>query len=143
MSGQQTDGSMCHIFTKVLLIARASIVASWRWGGSQALDAVLYLVDIVGGWVRGLEVLTNRFEVDAMLREQGLVFPEAIDELPLLGLLLSPAGRLRSHHLASDASLDAVGTRLLLVTTNLALLTEDTTVTPGQFDRGFGCNDMA
>lgn len=104
---------------------------------------MLYLVDVVHGWIRGLEILTNRLEVDAMVREQGLVLPEAIDELPLLGLLLPAAGRLRGDHLASDASLDAVGTRLLLVATNLALLTENTAVTPGQLDRGFGCNDMA
>lgn len=129
--------------SKLLLVARAAFVTSGRWRGSQAFDPLLYLVDVVGGWVGGLEILTNRLEVDSMLREQGLILPEAVDELPLLGLLLPAAGRLGSDDLASDASLDTVGTRLLFVTANLALLTENTAVAPGQLDGGFGCNDMA
>lgn len=72
-------------------------------------------------------------EGDAMLREQGLIFPEAVDEIALMRLLLPAAGRLRRDDATLYSGLDAVGTRLLLVATDLSLLTQDTRVASGQF----------
>lgn len=143
VTGQQTNGQHCHGSVRVSPVARAAILAGRGRRCLQAFDAVLYLVYIIGSRVRGVAALVNRLEVDAVLREQGLISPEAVDELPLLRLLLPPAWGVGGDHLAVDAGLDAVGTRLLLVTADLALLAEDTAVAPGQFDGGFGCTGMA
>lgn len=70
-------------------------------------------------------MLANRLKVDAVLREQCLILLEAVDELSLLWLFLAPTRGLRRNNLAIDTGLDTIGTRLVLVTAYLTLLTED------------------
>jgi hypothetical protein len=86
---------------------------------------VLDLVDLISGYVGGFEMLANRLKVDAVLGEQGLILPEAVDEFPLLWLLLTPSRGLRRNDLAVDTSLDTVGTRLILIAAYFTLLTEN------------------
>lgn len=96
---------------------------------------MFYLVDFVEGLVRCFEDLTDGLEVDAVLVEQRLVLLEAVNELPLVWLLLTSAWWLRRHHFALDASLDAIRTGFIFITADLALLTEYTTVAPGELHR--------
>lgn len=67
----------------------------------------------------------NGLEVDAVLGEKGFIFLEAVNEVPFMGLLLAAPRRLGRDDATLDAGLDAVGTRFLLVATDLALLTKD------------------
>lgn len=59
-----------------------------------------------------------------MLGHQVLVFPKSLDEVPLMRLLLPASWWLWGHDATLDLGLEAVGARLLLVTSNLALLTQ-------------------
>lgn len=83
---------------------------------------------------RGLERLPNRLKVDTMLAQQGLVLAEALNEIPFVWFLFSPAGWLRRHDFAVNPCLDAVRTWLVLVAADFALLTEDAAVATGQLD---------
>jgi hypothetical protein len=87
----------------------------------EAAEVVLQAVDIVSV-VGRLEVVGDGFKVDAVLRQQGLVLAQAVDEVPLMRLLLPAPGRLWGDNAAVDLGLDAVGTRLLLVAADLSLL---------------------
>ena len=66
----------------------------------------------------------NRVKGDAMLGKKRLVLLQAVDEVSLLRLFLSPPRRLGWDNLAFDLGLDTVGTRLLLVASYLSLLAE-------------------
>lgn len=83
-------------------------------------------ISYVVAMVAGLEIVTDGVEVDAGLGEEGLIFLEAVNEVPLMRLLLPSTRWLRGDNPALDVSLDAVGARLLLVAANLPLLTQDT-----------------
>lgn len=118
-------------------------MAAWHWANlwtkvqecvrlGGALTAMLYLIDLIKDWVRGLEDLTDRLEVDAMLAQQRLVFFKAVNEFPLVRLLFTSARWLRRHNFALNPSLDAVRTRLILIAPNLALLTKNTAMAPGE-----------
>jgi hypothetical protein len=99
---------------------------------------MLQVGDIIA-MIRGLQIVGDRLKVDAVLRQQILILPEAVDEIPLMRLLLPAPGWLWRDHAALDLGLDAVGTWLLLVATDFSLLAQDTRVTPGQFHhRRFG-----
>lgn len=74
--------------------------------------------------VAWFEIVSDGIEVDAGLGEEGLIFPEPVNQVSLVWLLLPPARWLRRNDSALDVGLDAVGARLLLVATNLPLLTQ-------------------
>lgn len=101
------------------------MVGSARRGGLQTTKILLQVGNIVAVFA-GLEVVTDGVEVDTSLGQEGLIFLEAVDEVPLMRFLLAPTGRLRRHHAALDVGLNAVGAGFLLIATDLSLLTQDT-----------------
>lgn len=103
------------------------VIITRRRGRLKPAQVVLQLVDVVEGRaVRGLVLGGDGLKVDVVLEEQGLVLAQAFDEIPLVGLLLPPPRRLRRDHAALNPGLDAVCTWFVLITTNLALLTQNT-----------------
>lgn len=97
----------------------------------EAAEVLLKVGHIVGilGW---LEILCYGVEVDAVLGQEVLILAEAVYQVPLMGLLLPAAGRLRRDDTTLDVGLDAVRAGLLFVAPNLTLLTQDTRVAPRQ-----------
>lgn len=100
------------------------MICGTRRGCLEPAKVLLQVGNIVDAF-RNFEVVGNRLKVDAMLRKEGFIFLEAVDEVPLMRLLLAAPRRLGRDNAALDAGLDAVGTRFLLVATDLALLTKD------------------
>lgn len=129
------------ILLHCMALDRASrMCKSW----TRVLTAVLYLVNLIKGLIGGFEGLANGLEVDAMLAKQRLILLKAVNKLPLVRFLLTSAWWLRRHHFALDASFDTVCTWLILIAPNLALLTEDTAVTPSELHRRVVCHgDLA
>ena len=114
------------------------MVRSARRGRLEPAKVMLQVGDIIAV-IRGLQIVGDRLKVDAVLRQQILILPEAVDEIPLMRLLLPTPGWLWRDHAALDLGLDAVGAWLLLVATDFSLLAQDTRVAPGQFHhRRFG-----
>lgn len=83
---------------------------------------ISYVVAVVAR----LEIVADGVKVDAGLGEEGLIFLEAVDEVPLMRLLLPTTWWLRRDNPALNVGLDAVGAWLLLIAANLPLLTQDT-----------------
>ena len=131
--GERGEGTGGHVPIAALAVLRRVLLVAGGRRGLEADEVVLQLVDLVdGGGVRRLEVVGDGLEGHAVLVEEGLVLLEAVDELALVGFLLPPARGLGWHHAALDLGLDAVGTGLVLVTPNLALLAQDARVAPCQ-----------
>ncbi len=86
--------------------------------------------------VGDLYVWAEGLELNAVLRQQGFVLPEAVDKVALRNALFPSSRRLGWHNTAVDAGLDTIGTWLLLVTSHLALLAQDTAVTASDLDNG-------
>lgn len=86
--------------------------------------------------VGDLDVRAEGLELDAVLRQQDLVAPQAVNKVTLRNALLPSPRRLGWHDAAVDAGPDAVGAWLLLVTAHLALLAEDAAVAAGDLDNG-------
>lgn len=78
--------------------------------------------------------MADGLKLHTMLAQQRLILLEPVDEVSLLRFLLPPTGRLWRNDLAVYASLDTVGTRLVLITSDLPLLTKDAAVAPCQLD---------
>lgn len=100
------------------------MICGTRRGCLEPAEVLLQVGNIVDG-IRGFEVVGNGLKVDAVLREEGFIFLEAVDEVPLMRLLLAAPRRLGRDDATLDTGLDAVGTGFLLVATDLALLTKD------------------
>lgn len=73
---------------------------------------------------------------DVVLPQQVLVLPEALQEVSLLQTPLASAGWQGWDDATLGAGLDAVGTGLLLVAPDLALLAEHATGATGQLHGG-------
>jgi hypothetical protein len=78
--------------------------------------------------------MADSINLDTMLSQKTFVLLEAVNQVFLLETLLPASGRLRRNDTALNLGLDAVGTGLVLVAANLALLTEYTAGAPGQLD---------
>ncbi len=118
----------------IVALARRDMVGRARRRRLEAAE-VLLQISQVGEVVRRLEVVGDGVKVDPVLRQQGLIFPEAVDEIALVGLLLPAPGRLWRDDAALDLGLDAVGAWLLLVATDFSLLAQDARVAARQLHR--------
>lgn len=86
--------------------------------------------------VSDLDVRAKRLKRDVVLRQQGLVLPETVDQVTLGNALLPSTRGLGGYNTALGADLDAIGTRLLDVTSNLALLAKHATMPARDLDNG-------
>lgn len=84
----------------------------------------------------GTQILANGIELDSVLAEQGFVFLEALYQVLLLQSPFTATRRLGRNNTALDTGLDTIGTWLILVTADFALLTKHTAGATGQFNRG-------
>lgn len=94
--------------------------------GRLQATKILFQISNIVPVVAVFEIVGDGLKVDTVLGQERLIFPEPVDQIPLVWLLLPPAWRLRRHHATLDPGLDAVGAGLLFVATHLPLLTEDT-----------------
>lgn len=94
---------------------------------------ILFQVGDIVTVVQRLQIVGDGLKVDAGLGEQRLIFAQAVDEVPLVRLLLPTPGRLRRHDAAFDLGLDAIGTWLLLIAAHFSLLAENAGVATRQF----------
>ena len=81
-----------------------------------------------------LEILTDGLKFDAMLRKQVLILFKPVYEIAFLKALLSTSRWLWWNHSALNLGFDAVGTWLVLVAADLALLAENAAGTAGQLE---------
>jgi hypothetical protein len=80
--------------------------------------------------------MANSVNLDSMLGQEIFIFLKTLNEILFLEALLPATRRLGRYNPALNVSLDTVGAWLILVTTDLALLTENTAGTSSQFDAG-------
>ena len=107
----------------VTLLGRG-MVGDRGWRRLEAAQ-VLFKVCYVIGIFRGLEIMGDGVEVDAVLRQERLVLAEAVYQVPFVRLLLPAPGRLGRDNAAVDVGLDTVRAWLLLVAPDFTLLTQD------------------
>lgn len=138
--GGATSGYDCLPWPVKVFTNRGDYIrirAGRRPFGSLSSEVGIELVSLLDrARIDDLYVRAEGLEGDTMLRQQGLVLPKAIDEVTLWDTLLPPPRRLGRHDATFDADFDTIGTRLLLVTSHLALLAEHTAVATSDFDNG-------
>lgn len=83
------------------------------------------------------QIMTDGIKVDTILRQQRFVLPKPIYKIPLVKPLLPTSRWLRRNHSALHTGFDAVGTWLVLVTADLALLTMHAAGASCEFDHGW------
>lgn len=91
---------------------------------------ILEVLHIIGLRTIGAQLLTDRLKLNAILTQQTFILLESINKIFLLKSLFPSSGRLRRHDAALHLGLDAVCAGFVLITTNLALLTQDTAGPP-------------
>lgn len=103
----------------------------------EALEVVFEIANLVDG--AGLcvpQLVLDGIDTDSVLGQKVFVFFQTLDKVPLTESLLAPTWWQGRDDAALDTCLDAVGAGLLLVTTDLSLLAEDTGSTTGELDDG-------